>query len=58
MVQVGALQEVRSELTKLRGVLFYKVLEDLHDHLYNKGLYRYAVILGIKLPTVLFAQKS
>ncbi|XP_044461626.1 exocyst complex component SEC8 [Mangifera indica] len=36
---VGALQEVRSELTKLRGVLFYKVLEDLHDHLYNKGLY-------------------
>ena len=35
--QVGALQDVRSELTKLRGVLFYKVLEDLHAHLYNKG---------------------
>ncbi|KAL9402704.1 hypothetical protein Peur_006553 [Populus x canadensis] len=34
---VGALQDVRSELTKLRGVLFYKVLEDLHAHLYNKG---------------------
>nr|XP_010942478.1 exocyst complex component SEC8 isoform X2 [Elaeis guineensis] len=34
---VGALQDVRSELTKLRGVLFYKVLEDLHNHLYNKG---------------------
>lgn len=39
--QVGALQDVRSELTKLRGVLFYKVLEDLHAHLYNKGEYRY-----------------
>jgi hypothetical protein len=41
MAQVGALQDVRSELTKLRGVLFYKVLEDLHAHLYNKGEYRY-----------------
>ncbi|XP_071734584.1 exocyst complex component SEC8 [Rutidosis leptorrhynchoides] len=36
---VGALQDVRSELTKLRGVLFYKVLEDLHAHLYNSGEY-------------------
>ncbi|KAF3434014.1 hypothetical protein FNV43_RR25117 [Rhamnella rubrinervis] len=36
---VGALQDVRSELTKLRGVLFYKILEDLHAHLYNKGQY-------------------
>lgn len=36
---VGALQDVRTELTKLRGVLFYKVLEDLHAHLYNKGEY-------------------
>ncbi|KAG6665606.1 hypothetical protein CIPAW_02G172100 [Carya illinoinensis] len=36
---VGALQDVRSELTKSRGVLFYKVLEDLHVHLYNKGEY-------------------
>ncbi|KAK4756803.1 hypothetical protein SAY87_006930 [Trapa incisa] len=36
---VGALQDVRSELTKLRGVLFYKVLEDLHAHLYNNGEY-------------------
>ncbi|KAA0036497.1 exocyst complex component SEC8 [Cucumis melo var. makuwa] len=36
---VGALQDVRSELTKLRGVIFYKVLEDLHAHLYNKGDY-------------------
>ncbi|GAB2258554.1 hypothetical protein Droror1_Dr00014714 [Drosera rotundifolia] len=34
-----ALQDVRSELTKLRGTLFYKVLEDLHAHLYNKGDY-------------------
>ncbi|XP_042403665.1 exocyst complex component SEC8-like isoform X1 [Zingiber officinale] len=34
---VGALQDIRSELAKLRGVLFYKVLEDLHSHLYNKG---------------------
>uniref|UniRef100_A0A5B7BF03 Exocyst complex component Sec8 n=1 Tax=Davidia involucrata TaxID=16924 RepID=A0A5B7BF03_DAVIN len=39
---VGALQDVRSELTKLRGVLFYKVLEDLHAHLYNKGEYSLA----------------
>ncbi|OWM87609.1 hypothetical protein CDL15_Pgr022722 [Punica granatum] len=36
---VGALQDVRSELTKLRGVLFYKVLDDLHTHLYNNGEY-------------------
>ncbi|XP_020700999.1 exocyst complex component SEC8 isoform X1 [Dendrobium catenatum] len=36
---VGALQDVRSELIKLRGVLFYKVLEDLNSHLYNKGEY-------------------
>lgn len=41
---VGALQDVRSELTKLRGVLFYKVLEDLHNHLYNKGEYSSASI--------------
>ncbi|CAL5215209.1 unnamed protein product [Lathyrus oleraceus] len=39
---VGALQDVRSELTKLRGVLFYKILEDLHAHLYNKGEYSFA----------------
>ncbi|XP_027937134.1 exocyst complex component SEC8 [Vigna unguiculata] len=39
---VGALQDVRSELTKLRGVLFYKILEDLHAHLYNKGEYSVA----------------
>ncbi|KAL5710016.1 exocyst subunit [Ranunculus cassubicifolius] len=36
---VGALQDVRSELTKLRGVLFFKVVEDLHSHLYNRGDY-------------------
>ncbi|XP_073395601.1 exocyst complex component SEC8 isoform X2 [Physcomitrium patens] len=36
---VGALQDVRSELSKLRGVLFHKVVEDLHLHLYNKGEY-------------------
>ncbi|WOH02455.1 hypothetical protein DCAR_0521844 [Daucus carota subsp. sativus] len=34
---VGALQDVRSELTKMRGIIFYKVLEDMHAHLYNKG---------------------
>ena len=43
VVQVGALQDVRSELTKLRGVIFYKVLEDLHAHLYNKGEYWYCL---------------
>ncbi|KAJ1258183.1 hypothetical protein BS78_10G055500 [Paspalum vaginatum] len=36
---VGALQDVRSDLTKLRGVLFYKILEELHGHLYNNGEY-------------------
>ncbi|KAK8579690.1 hypothetical protein V6N12_070001 [Hibiscus sabdariffa] len=36
---VGALQDVRSELSKWRSVLFYKVLEDLHAHLYNRGEY-------------------
>ncbi|XP_039042022.1 exocyst complex component SEC8-like [Hibiscus syriacus] len=36
---VGALQDVRSELSKLRSVLFYRVLEDLHAHLYNTGEY-------------------
>lgn len=43
--QVGALQDVRSDLTKLKGVLFYKVLDDLHDHLYNKGQYRYSILV-------------
>jgi exocyst complex component 4 len=37
---VGALQDVRSELTKLRGALFFKILDDLHAHLYNRGEYR------------------
>ncbi|KAJ4885884.1 Exocyst complex component SEC8 [Raphanus sativus] len=36
---VGALQDVRSELTKLRGALFYKILDDMHAHLYNRGEY-------------------
>ncbi|KAJ0249506.1 Exocyst complex component SEC8 [Hirschfeldia incana] len=36
---VGALQDVRSELSKLRGSLFFKILEDLHAHLYNRGEY-------------------
>ncbi|KAF8675574.1 hypothetical protein HU200_047643 [Digitaria exilis] len=36
---VGALQDVRSDLTKLRGALFYKILEELHGHLYNNGEY-------------------
>jgi hypothetical protein len=31
---------VRADLSKLRGVLFHKVVEDLHLHLYNKGEYR------------------
>lgn len=43
--QVGALQDVRSELSKLRGVLFHKVVEDLHHHLYNKGEYRCVELL-------------
>jgi exocyst complex component 4 len=43
-LKVGALQDVRSDLTKLRGVLFYKILEELHAHLYNNGEYRYAFI--------------
>uniref|UniRef100_M4CAX7 Exocyst complex component Sec8 n=1 Tax=Brassica campestris TaxID=3711 RepID=M4CAX7_BRACM len=37
---VGALQDVRSELSKLRGSLFFKILDDLHAHLYNRGAYR------------------
>ncbi|OAY69353.1 Exocyst complex component SEC8 [Ananas comosus] len=41
---VGALQDVRSELTKLRGVLFYKILEELHSHLYSKGEYSSATL--------------
>ncbi|CAH8283554.1 unnamed protein product [Eruca vesicaria subsp. sativa] len=36
---VGALQDVRSELSKLRGSLFFKILDDLHAHLYNRGEY-------------------
>jgi len=36
---VGALQDVRAELAKLCGVLFSKVTEDLHLHLYNRGDY-------------------
>ncbi|CAI0442647.1 unnamed protein product [Linum tenue] len=34
---VGALQDVKSELSKLRGVIFFRIVEDLHAHLYNKG---------------------
>ncbi|CAI0410952.1 unnamed protein product [Linum tenue] len=34
---VGALQDVKSELSKLKGVLFFRIVEDLHAHLYNKG---------------------
>ncbi|KAK1310975.1 putative exocyst complex component 4 [Acorus calamus] len=41
---VGALQDVRSELTKFRGVLFFKILEELHSHLYNRGEYSSASI--------------
>ncbi|CAH9080368.1 unnamed protein product [Cuscuta epithymum] len=41
---VGALQDVKSELSKLRGVLFYKILEDLHAHLYHKGEYSPALL--------------
>eukprot|EP00897_Mesotaenium_endlicherianum_P010606 jgi/Mesen1/9574/ME000065S09000 len=36
---VGGLREVRNELAKLRGQLFYKVVDELHAHLYNKGDY-------------------
>ncbi|KAA3481617.1 exocyst complex component SEC8-like [Gossypium australe] len=35
--EVGALQDIRSDLSKLQGILFFKILEDLHAHLYNKG---------------------
>ncbi|BBN15064.1 exocyst complex component 4 [Marchantia polymorpha subsp. ruderalis] len=38
---VGALQDVRADLSKLRGVLFFKVMEELHLHVYNKGEYSY-----------------
>ncbi|KAJ4749413.1 Exocyst complex component Sec8-like [Rhynchospora pubera] len=51
---VGALQDVRSELTKLRGVLFYKILEELHSHLYNKGEYSSSTLNmldGDEIPT-------
>ncbi|XP_051130784.1 exocyst complex component SEC8 isoform X2 [Andrographis paniculata] len=41
---VGALQDIRSELTKLRGTIFYKVFEELHAHLYNKGEYSSVVV--------------
>ncbi|ONM60846.1 Exocyst complex component SEC8 [Zea mays] len=44
VAKVGALQDVRSDLTKLRGVLFYKILEELHAHLYNNGEYSSAVL--------------
>lgn len=50
LAQVGALQDVRSELTKLRGAIFYKVLEDLHAHLYYKGEYRYMVLFCYRVP--------
>lgn len=45
---VGALQDVKSELSKLRGVLFYKVVEELDSHLYNKGIYSSASLLPEK----------
>ncbi|KAH7315642.1 hypothetical protein KP509_21G058500 [Ceratopteris richardii] len=42
---VGALQDVRSDLSKLRGALFFKIVDDLHLHLYNKGEYSVKPIL-------------
>jgi len=49
---VGALQEVRSDLTKLRGALFYKILEDLHCHLYNNGEYSLATLRMVDIEEV------
>jgi exocyst complex component 4 len=49
---VGALQDVRADLSKLRGVLFHKVVEDLHLHLYNKGEYRCSCSMFICLQWV------
>lgn len=45
IIGVGALQDVRSDLSKLRGTLFFKVVDDLHLHLYNKGEYSVKPIL-------------
>ncbi|PHT81958.1 hypothetical protein T459_14973 [Capsicum annuum] len=36
---VGTLQDVISQLAKLRRILFYNVLEDFHAYFYNKGEY-------------------
>ncbi|XP_024537637.1 exocyst complex component SEC8 [Selaginella moellendorffii] len=41
---VGALQDVRAEFSNMKGVLFFKVVEDLHSHLYGKGEYSTSVI--------------
>nr|GMD09694.1 exocyst complex component SEC8 [Ipomoea batatas] len=38
VITIKSLQYVH--LIKLRGVLFYKILEDLHTHLYHKGEHR------------------
>ena len=39
MRQVGALKEVRNDLATLQQTLFTRVVEDLQQHLYNRGLH-------------------
>lgn len=46
---VGALQDVRSDLSKLRGTLFFRVIDDLQLYLYNMGEYSIKPILDIDI---------
>ena len=39
MRAVGALKEVRNDLATLRQTLFTRVLDDLQQHLYNRGVH-------------------
>ncbi|GJP40093.1 hypothetical protein CLOM_g24381 [Closterium sp. NIES-68] len=37
--QIGALRDIRNELANTKLLLFNRVIEELHAHLYNKGQY-------------------
>ena len=39
-VQIGALKDIRNDMSTIKAQLFNKVLDELQLHLYNKGKYR------------------
>ena len=38
--QIGALKDIRNDMSTIKAQLFNRVLDELQLHLYNKGKYR------------------